>query len=154
MGDGELTNQHPAWEMLQEILLEILQEILQEMLQEILQEILQEMLQEILWEMLQEMVTSEIIKKCTVPQWTILSSLRLDKHNEISFSYCPHRNATCCSEKNGWSHLTQVTQNLGTQLWSVGYVLGLTILYSFGWMYSSYLRLLMITNIMNLKLSF
>ena len=47
MGDGELTNQHPAWEILQEILWEIVQE----MLQEILQKILWEILQEILWEM-------------------------------------------------------------------------------------------------------
>ena len=37
MGDGEVTNHHPAWE----IWWKILQEILQEMLQEILQEILQ-----------------------------------------------------------------------------------------------------------------
>ena len=32
MGDGELTNQHPAWEILQEILQEILWEMAQEML--------------------------------------------------------------------------------------------------------------------------
>ena len=43
MGDGELTNQHPAWE--------ILREILQEMLWEILQEILRKMLRQILGEM-------------------------------------------------------------------------------------------------------
>ena len=36
MGDGELTNQHPAWEIWWEILWEILQEIMWEMLWEIL----------------------------------------------------------------------------------------------------------------------
>ena len=49
MGEGELTNQHPAWKFLQEILREILWEMLQEILWEMLQEILWEMLQQILW---------------------------------------------------------------------------------------------------------
>ena len=38
MGDGEIINQHPAWEIWREILWEILQEILWEMLWEILQD--------------------------------------------------------------------------------------------------------------------
>ena len=52
IGDEELTNQHPAWE----ILWEMLKEILWEMLQEILREMLWEIFKEILWEMLQEML--------------------------------------------------------------------------------------------------
>ena len=38
MGDGEITNQQPAWEIWQEILWEILQEILWEILREILRD--------------------------------------------------------------------------------------------------------------------
>ena len=38
MGDGELTNQHPAQEIWREILQEILWEILQEMLREMLRD--------------------------------------------------------------------------------------------------------------------
>ena len=52
MGDGKITNQHLAWEILQEILWEILWKILGEMLWEILWEILQEILLEILQEIL------------------------------------------------------------------------------------------------------
>ena len=44
MGDGEITNQHPA------------QEIWQEILQEILRDILWEILREMLWEILQDRV--------------------------------------------------------------------------------------------------
>ena len=42
MGDGEITNQHPAWETWQEILWEILWEMLWEILWEILCEILRD----------------------------------------------------------------------------------------------------------------
>ena len=55
MADGELTNQHPAQEMLQKIMWEMLQEILWKMLRE--------MLQEILWEILQDMVGGSPYKK-------------------------------------------------------------------------------------------
>ena len=40
MGDGELTNQHSAWEILYQMLWEILWEMLWNMLWEMLQEIL------------------------------------------------------------------------------------------------------------------
>ena len=58
MADGELTNQHPAQEMLQKIMWEMLQEILWKMLREILQEML--------WEILQDMVGGVLIRKAVI----------------------------------------------------------------------------------------
>ena len=53
---GKLTNQHLAWE------------ILQEMLQEILQEILWEILWEMLWEILWENAVENLAGVC-IPSW-------------------------------------------------------------------------------------
>ena len=75
MGDGELTNQHPAWEILQEILWEILQEILWEILWEMLWEILREMLQEILWEILQEILQEMLQEILQEMLWEMLQEI-------------------------------------------------------------------------------